>query len=434
MKHADDPNPDDGDGYDPFANRPPGPLTSDFAALMHLLKAAIGTGVLFMPNAFRRNGFVMSIICSLCMGFLIIHTVVTLVRSAQLLCRRYRIPKLDFANTVEMSFRSGPEKMRKYGRHFGIFSNVIVCFVQIQAAVIYILYVSTSFQQVIEYYSGVSLDVRVYILAVFPIFLSFGFVPNLKYLAPISIIGTIFIFTGICVTLHYLLTDFPDPARLKMFTSVATVPLYCTLFMFAMHNVTLCMPLENSMKNPGHLPRLIVYNMLFTMCLNTTFGFLGYNKYMDKTCDTVIKNLPMDHPLAQFIKITISLSVICTFGIGFYVTFSILWPMLQMRYEEYKYASHLFRLIAVSLFFLVAISVPQMVPLLGLLTAFSITTIMLLIPILTETMTKWQTASRFLLAKNAGISIVWITLLIFGAIESMRTIIREYGSVKEEGC
>lgn len=61
---------------------------------------------------------------------------------------------------------------------------------------------------------------------------------------------------------------------------------------------------------------------------------------------------------------------------------------------------------------LVAIAVPEMVPLLGFLTAFSITTGMLLIPILTETMTKWQTATKYLLAKNVSISFIWITLMV----------------------
>lgn len=147
----------------------------------------------------------------------------------------------------------------------------------------------------IEHFTGVELDVRVYIVAIFPVFCGFGFMPNLKYLVPFSLIGSVFILTGLGVTFYYLLDDFPDPGRLKPFTRVLPIPLYCTIFMYAMHNVTVCLPLENTMKNPRHLPYLITGNMIFIMCLNATFGFLGYNKYMDATCDTVIKNLPIEH-------------------------------------------------------------------------------------------------------------------------------------------
>lgn len=138
------------------------------------------------------------------------------------------------------------------------------------------------------------MDDRIYILALFPFVCLLSFIPNLKYLTPFSVVGAVFMLIGISVTLYYLFEDFPDPARLEAFTQALPVPMYCSLFLYALHNVTLCLPLENSMKNPEHLPRLITCNMLFNTCLYTMFGFLGYNKYMKNTCDTVIKNLPLE--------------------------------------------------------------------------------------------------------------------------------------------
>lgn len=51
----------------------------DFATFMHLCKASIGTGILFLPNGFRRAGYVMSVICGVVIGLLCTHTVVALV-------------------------------------------------------------------------------------------------------------------------------------------------------------------------------------------------------------------------------------------------------------------------------------------------------------------------------------------------------------------
>lgn len=138
------------------------------------------------------------------------------------------------------------------------------------------------------------MNVRIYILALVPFICVLGFLPNLKYLAPFSVIGFLFMFIGICVTFYYLYDNFPDPRRLQAFTYPLSMPMYCTLTLYALHNVTLCLPLENCMKNPVRLPRLIKCNMLINTCLYTIFGFLGYNKYMDLTCDTVIKNLPIE--------------------------------------------------------------------------------------------------------------------------------------------
>lgn len=150
--------------------------------------------------------------------------------------------------------------------------------------------------QVIEFFSGFKIDARIYILAMFPFVYGLGYVPNLMYLTPFSIIGFLFMFVGICVTLYYLLNDFPDPGRLQAFTHVLPAPMYCTLMLYALHNVTMCMPLENTMKNPLHLPRLITFSMLLNTLMYTVFGFLGYNKYTNRTCDTIIKNLPIEEP------------------------------------------------------------------------------------------------------------------------------------------
>ncbi|XP_014614557.1 PREDICTED: proton-coupled amino acid transporter 1-like [Polistes canadensis] len=79
------------------------------------MKAATATGILFLPNAFRRTGYVMSIICGLLIGLIYTHNSVVLVQCAQELCRRHRLPKLDFAETVEVSFLMGPERTRRHG-------------------------------------------------------------------------------------------------------------------------------------------------------------------------------------------------------------------------------------------------------------------------------------------------------------------------------
>lgn len=55
---------------------------------------------------------------------------------------------LDFAETARLAFQSGPVRIRKYARLFGAITNVIICFAHYQSAVIYILYVATSCQQV----------------------------------------------------------------------------------------------------------------------------------------------------------------------------------------------------------------------------------------------------------------------------------------------
>lgn len=145
----------------------------------------------------------------------------------------------------------------------------------------------------IEFFSGLELDPRVYIVIFFPFTCVLGLVPSLKYLAPFSVIGTLFLFLGVCISLYYFLREIPDPGRLNAVTEVLPVPMYCAIFLFALHNMTLYLPLENTMKHPAHITRLIVVGTLLNTVIYVVFGFFGYNMYMD-ACDTVIKNLPME--------------------------------------------------------------------------------------------------------------------------------------------
>lgn len=57
--------------------------------------------------------------------------------------------------------------------------------------------------------------------------------------------------------------------------------------------MTVLLPLENTMKNPRHMPVILATTMMINMFIYIAFGFFGYNKYLD-ACDTVIKNLPLD--------------------------------------------------------------------------------------------------------------------------------------------
>lgn len=72
------------------------------------------------------------------------------VQCSQILCKRARIPSLNFAETSEVAFGLGPGPFRKYANAFGVTTNVIVCFVQYETAVVYALYIASSLQQVRE--------------------------------------------------------------------------------------------------------------------------------------------------------------------------------------------------------------------------------------------------------------------------------------------
>lgn len=147
--------------------------------------------------------------------------------------------------------------------------------------------------QVIEHFSNFVMDVRVYIIVFLPIYCGMALIPNFQYLMPFSMLGATFFFLGFGITIYYLLCPFPNPSRLDIYTTVPSMPVFCSIFVFAVHNMAMLLPLENSMKNPARMPVILAISMSLNACIYIAFGFFGYNKYMD-ACDTVIKNLPLE--------------------------------------------------------------------------------------------------------------------------------------------
>jgi proton-coupled amino acid transporter len=78
----------------------------------------------------------------------------------------------------------------------------------------------------------------VYIAALLLPLILLGFVPNLKYLAPISMIANIFMGIGLGITIYYLAQDIPDVStRPHVNASLNTIPQFFSIVIFAMEAI-----------------------------------------------------------------------------------------------------------------------------------------------------------------------------------------------------
>ena len=92
--------------------------------------------------------------------------------------------------------------------------------------------------QVIEHHTNTPLDQRVYIAALLLPLILLGFVPNLKYLAPVSMIANLFMAVGLGITIYYLVQDIPDASTRPQFNaSVNTIPQFFSIVIFAMEAI-----------------------------------------------------------------------------------------------------------------------------------------------------------------------------------------------------
>ncbi|GAB0097894.1 Proton-coupled amino acid transporter-like protein pathetic [Sergentomyia squamirostris] len=287
------------DEYNPFKERNLEHPTTDNETLTHLLKASLGTGILAMPIAFMYAGLAMGIFATILTALVCTHCSYILVKCAHTLYRRTRRPQMNFSEVAEVAFANGP----KWGRGFAktakwiILNSLFITY--FGTCSVYSVIVATNFQQVFGHWLGIEINLRIMIIILLVPLVLLAWVPNLKYLAPISMVANVFMALGLGITMYYLVIGIPENAIEKrdLVAPISTIPAFFSITIFAMEAIGVVMPLENQMKTPENFVGICgVLNkgMSGVTLVYMLVGFMGYLCYGDKTEGSITLNLPTE--------------------------------------------------------------------------------------------------------------------------------------------
>lgn len=195
---------------------------------MHLLKASLGTGILAMPLAFSYTGFVIGIFATILTALICTHCAYVLVKCAHTLYRRTKRTSMNFAEVADVAFSSGPKWCRSWGPIIKFSINFGLFLTYFGTCAVYTVIISENFMQVVDYYFDFKdVDIRVYISALLIPLILLSWLPNLKYLAPVSMISNIFMGLGLGITMWYLVSDLPNMDEREMFaSSIGKMPMF----------------------------------------------------------------------------------------------------------------------------------------------------------------------------------------------------------------
>ncbi|XP_055689068.1 proton-coupled amino acid transporter-like protein pathetic [Lutzomyia longipalpis] len=423
------------DEYNPFKERNLEHPTTDGETLTHLLKASLGTGILAMPVAFMYAGLAMGIVATIVTALVCTHCAYILVKCAHTLYRRTHTPQMSFAEVAEVAFQNGP----KWGRGFARLAKWIILnslfITYFGTCSVYSVIVATNFQQVFEHWFDTVINLRVMIFALLIPLILLAWVPNLKYLAPVSMVANVFMALGLGITMYYLVTGIPENAMEKreLVAPISTIPAFFAITIFAMEAIGVVMPLENQMKTPENFTGICgVLNkgMSGVTLVYMLVGFMGYLCYGANTEGSITLNLPTKEIPAQIVKVLIALAVYCTFGLQFYVCLEIGWDALKPHFPNRPtLANYTMRTLMVVAAVLLAVAVPTISPFIGLIGAFCFSVLGLLCPVFIEMVTYWDEGfGRFnwVIWKNIIVCIFGVMALIFGSRSAILDIIKLY--------
>jgi solute carrier family 36 (proton-coupled amino acid transporter) len=178
-----------------------------------------------------------------------------------------------------------------------LFALIVFYYSLLGSCSVYSVIVASTFEQVFEHYTKQDVNIRFYLLTLMLPFILLSWIPDLKWLAPISLLANILMGTGLGLTMYYLVTDIPEITNDMLLGSVELVPSFVAIVIFAIQAIGVAMPLHNQMQEPENFVRpfgVLQKGMAIVTLIYGMLGFFGYLKYGDSTADSITLNLPQD--------------------------------------------------------------------------------------------------------------------------------------------
>ncbi|XP_071453148.1 proton-coupled amino acid transporter-like protein pathetic [Hetaerina americana] len=221
--------------------------------------------------------------------------------------------------------------------------------------------------------------------------------------------------------MYYVLRDMPPTSSRPDFTSFADLPAFFSTAVFALEGIGVIMPLENNMQDPMNFTgcfRVLNTAMCVVVTLYCVVGYFGYLKFGDKTSGSISLNLPNGEPLSQASKLMVAIAVMCSYPLQMFVPVLLTWPTLSRKlgvsdkvWRGPIQPEHILRLAFVLFTGCVALGIPNLNSLMGLIGAVCLSTAGIIIPAIIETVYRYDKLGKFywILWKNLGI-------IIFGVV------------------
>lgn len=204
---------------------------------------------------------------------------------------------MTFAEVAEVAFEMGPKSLRRFSKAAGKVVSIGMFITYFGACAAYVLIIAGNVEQMVRHYAHVTFDIRIYLLMIMVPIILISFVPNYKYLAPISMVANILCASGLCITLYYLVRDLGPINNVDMVRDISGMPSFLAITIFAIEVIGIIMPLENNMKKPrqflGAFGVMNVGAIIATVAF-IIVGFLGYWQYGEGTSDNITVNLPVE--------------------------------------------------------------------------------------------------------------------------------------------
>lgn len=428
---------DDSTPYNPHLHRNLDHATTNNETLIHLLKGSLGTGILAMPNAFVNAGLVIGTVGTVLIGILCTYCLHVLVRSQYELCKKKRVPVLNYPESMKVALQQGPDCLKFAANASALIVDMFLIVYQLGICCVYIMFVATNIKPVTDAYL-VEMDVRLLMVCLLLPLIGINSIRNLKVLAPFSQVANVITFIGLGIVMYYICQALPPVSSRPMFGDPRNWNLFVGTTLFALEAVGVVIALENNMKTPasfGGYYGVLNQGMFVIVIMYVIMGFLGYVKYGADALGSVTLNLPKTDVLAQSVNAIFAVAIFISYGLQCYVPVEIIWTRYLVQHLQAASPSkklvveYVMRVSVVLVTFVLAVLVPRLELFISLFGAFCLSALGIAFPGIIEMCVLWPDKFgpfKFILVRDILLIVFGIFALILGTFISLQDIVRSF--------
>ncbi|KAK1762496.1 amino acid transporter [Phialemonium atrogriseum] len=261
------------------------------------VKAFIGTGIMFLPKAFKNGGILFS-----SLAMLSVAAISMLAFHLLLACRaRYGGGYGDIGREI-----AGPRMRALILGSITLSQLGFVC-----TGLVFVADNWHSFLQAVT--NGASPVGVIPLIAVqAAVIIPLSFIRNISKLGPAALIADVFIVIGLVYIYYYDIVALSSRGMhpsVELFNPDAyTMTIGASIFTF--EGIGLVLPIQSSMRNPERFEPLLGVVMLIITVIFTSIGALCYATFGSDTQIEVIDNFPQDSRLVNAVQVMYALAVL----------------------------------------------------------------------------------------------------------------------------
>lgn len=277
---------------------PPKGTAGSVKTFFLLFKALVGSGVLFLPGAFRNGGLLFSTIVLSLFGVLTFMCYIVLIKSKKV------FGKSSFGELGYTTYGS-PLK-------YSIMVSIIIS--QVGFVATYILFTMENLSSFLLSVLNVRVNEATVVAAQCVLLIPLVLIRNLAKLSFTSFTLSLFILVGLVIVFYFSglqLFDHGLGPNITQFNGT-TWSMLIGVAVTAFEGVGLILPIESTMAHPEKFPFVLFWSMVVITTLFVSIGVIGYSAFGENVKSIIILNLPQSNVAVQLIMVLYSLAVFLT--------------------------------------------------------------------------------------------------------------------------